>query len=139
MGLDEVGFGGAARFDGIRIDCALAENPLSVDEVAGLQEAFLNLDELFADGEALGLGLMQACEGRHEFRFGVLDLEMSGTQRGEYSADELGLIFSHEACVDVQSIDALGTQRAEAKCVGDGGVNAAANEEENVAVSGSLA
>src|SRR5271167_4214978 len=109
MGLDEVGFGGATRLDGIRINCPLAKNPLRIQEVARLQQTLLHLDELFADGEALGLRLMHAGEGRHEFRLGMLNFEMGGAQRGEYSTNELGLAFSHESGINVHTVHALWT------------------------------
>src|SRR5579875_1852639 len=52
VGLDEIGFGSAAGFDGIGINCSLAENPAAIQEVAGLQNAFLDFQELLADGAA---------------------------------------------------------------------------------------
>src|SRR5216684_3177435 len=49
MGLDEIGLGRAAGFDGVGINGALAENPVAVQEVSGLEDAVLHGDELFAD------------------------------------------------------------------------------------------
>ena len=39
VGLDEIGFGGAAGFDGVRIDGALAENPAAVEEALRSRES----------------------------------------------------------------------------------------------------
>ena len=60
MGLDEIGFGGAAGFDGIGIDGALTEDPVAVQEVFRGEDAFLHLDELLTDRAALGFGFGEA-------------------------------------------------------------------------------
>ncbi len=53
MSLDDVGLRGAARFDGVRINRALSQDPMAVEKVAGAQDAFLHHDELLADDVAL--------------------------------------------------------------------------------------
>ena len=53
MGLDEVGLGAAAGFDGIGVDRALAENPAPVEIVFAFENALLDFDELLADDVAL--------------------------------------------------------------------------------------
>src|SRR4030081_1986256 len=66
MGLDEVGLGRAARFDGVWVNCALAQNPMAVQEVSGLEPAILHGDELLADGVALLLGIANARQRAEE-------------------------------------------------------------------------
>src|SRR5262249_60926353 len=57
MRLDDGGFSRASGFDRVRIDRALAENPLLVEQVARLDDAFLHAHELFADDVPLLLGV----------------------------------------------------------------------------------
>ena len=64
MGLDELGFGGAAGFDGVGINGALAENPVPVEEVLALEDSLLDVDELFADDVALVFGVGGAWRAR---------------------------------------------------------------------------
>ena len=52
---------------------------------------------------------------------------------------EIGLALAHQAGIDVDAAHALGAQRAQAEREGDGGIHAAADEEEDVAVAGALA
>ena len=53
MGLDEIGLGAAAGFDGVRVDGALAQNPAAVEIVFAFENALLDLDKLLADDVAL--------------------------------------------------------------------------------------
>ena len=107
VGLDEVGFGGAAGLDGIGVDGALAEDPVAVEVGAGLEDLLLNLDELFADDATLVFGFGDAFEGGEEVELGVDDAEVFGAEGGEDFADEGGFLFAHEAGVDVGAVDAL--------------------------------
>src|SRR5260370_9721093 len=70
MGLDEIGLGRATGFDGVGINGALAENPVAVQEVSGLEDAVLHGDELFADDVAFLLGIANARERAEEFAGG---------------------------------------------------------------------
>ncbi len=54
-------------------------------------------------------------------------------------AHEFGFPFAHHAGIDVSAVNAVRTQRAQAQRVGDGGIDAAADEEEDVAPGGDLA
>ncbi len=76
MGLDQIGFGGAAGFDGVRVDGALAQNPAAVEEsCCGFEDPLLHLDEFFADDVALLFGIDSAFERGEELRLGVLHLK----------------------------------------------------------------
>ena len=46
---------GAAGFDGVRVDGALAENPALVEQVARFEDALLHAHEFFADDVALAV------------------------------------------------------------------------------------
>ena len=69
---------------------------------------------------------------------GVFDEEGAGAQRREVRAHEFGFAFAHQAGVDVGAVNALRAQRAQAQRVGDGRIDAAADEEEDVAAAGDL-
>ncbi len=69
MGLDDVGFRGAARFDGVGINGALPQDPIAIEKMPGAQDALLHRDELLADDVALGLGIGDAFERLQKFRF----------------------------------------------------------------------
>ena len=53
VGLDDGGFFRPAGFDGIRIDGALPENPMTVQQVMRFDDAFLHADKFLADDLAL--------------------------------------------------------------------------------------
>ena len=72
-------------------------------------------------------------------RLGVLDLKAAGPQRGEVGAHELGFAFAHQAGVDVSAVDAVRAQALQAQGVGDGGIDAPADEEEDAAAGGDCA
>ncbi len=139
VGLDEIGLGGSAGFDGVRIDGALAENPAAVEEALGLQNPLLHLDELLADDVALLFRFDGALQGVQELRLGVLHLKAAGAQRGEVGADEIGFSFAHQAGIDVGAVNAVRAQAVEAQSEGDGGIDASADEEKDAAAGGGFA
>ena len=53
MRLDQRRLGRAAGFDGVRIDGALAQNPMLVQQAARFDDALLHAHELLADDVAL--------------------------------------------------------------------------------------
>src|SRR6266852_5972514 len=53
MRLDEIGLGGSAGFDGVRVDGALAEYPAAIEIVLAFKNALLDFNKLFADDVAL--------------------------------------------------------------------------------------
>src|ERR1700733_4093257 len=56
------------------------------------------------------------------------------TELFEQAAHISGLTVAHQAGVDINSINAICSQRFKAKRVGDGGIHAAADKKENVAI-----
>ena len=86
---------------------------------------------------AFGLG--DAGQGGEEELAGVFDEEGAGAEGGEVAAHEFGFAFAHHAGIDVGAVNALRPQRAEAQRVGDRGIDAAADEEKDVAAGGGLA
>ena len=100
MRLDEGGLGGAAGFDRVRIDGALAENPVLVEQAARFDDALLHAHELFADDVALALRLADARERLEKLLFGVLH----GDAR--HAADEFGFAFAHQAGIHIDAAHA---------------------------------
>src|SRR5690242_5996987 len=75
MGLDEVGLGAAAGFDGVGVNGSLAENPASVEIMFAFENALLDLHKLLADHVAFLLGVGDACERGEEQLAGVFNKE----------------------------------------------------------------
>ncbi len=136
MGLDDIRAGGAAGFDGVRVDGSLPQDPSAIEKMAGAQDAVLNRNELFADDVALFLGIADAFERAQEFAGGVFHMKCFGTELFEQAADVGGFALAHQAGVDINPVNAFGAERSEAESVGDGRIHAAAHEEENVAIAG---
>src|SRR4030088_205004 len=80
VGLDYRCFRGAAGFDGVGVNGALAENPMAIEEMAGFDDAFLYEDELLADYVALFFGLADVVERVEELQFGYFDRDRIGAQ-----------------------------------------------------------
>ena len=56
-----------------------------------------------------------------------------------HAPHEIGLALAHQAGIDVDAAHAIGSERARAQREGDGGIDAAADEEEDAAVARGLA
>ena len=106
MRLDEIGLGGAAGFDGVGIDGALAENPVAVEKMPGLEDALLHVDELLADDVALLLRLGDAGQCAQELPAASSTVNASAPSEWNRFADEFGLAFAHQAGIDVDAADA---------------------------------
>src|SRR5580658_9805688 len=105
VGLDEIGFGRSAGFDGVRIDGALAQNPAAVEIALGFKNPLLHFDEFFADYMPLLLRLDGVTEGGEELRLGMLHLKMAGAKRGEVCAHEICFSFAHQTGINVSAVD----------------------------------
>src|SRR5690242_19392100 len=134
MGLDEFGLGGPARFNGVGVNGALAENPAAVQEIFRLENAPLNAHELFADDVALDLWLDRALKSAQELFGGILNRDGARAQGLEVSAHEFGFALAHQAGVDVGSMHTVRPQRPQAQRVGYRRIHAAAYEKENLPV-----
>ena len=84
-------------------------------------------------------GLGDAGQGGEEQLAGVFDEEGAGAQVREVPPHEFGFAFAHHAGVDVGAMNPLRAERAQAQRIGDRGIDAAADEEEDVAAGGDLA
>ena len=137
MGLDHVGFRSSARFDGVGINGALPQNPMAVQKMARCSECApaptTNCSPMmwrFVSGsvtpssarQKLGFGLFHAKSGRAELR--------------EKPPHVGGFAFAHQAGVDVDAVDAIRPERAQAQRVSDRGIHAAADEEKHIAIAG---
>ena len=69
-----------------------------------------------------------------KFGFGLLDMKRCGAELLEQAAHIGGLAFAHQAGVDINSVDAIRSQGAQAERIGDGGIHAAADKKEHVAI-----
>ena len=136
MGLDQVGLGGAAGFDGVGVNGALAENPAGRRGSARFENALLHLDELLADDVALSFGIGDALRARlRNCCSACVDLNALAPS-ARNCAHEFGLAFAHQAGVDVGAVNTRRVRgRAEAQRVGDGGIDASADEEKYVAIA----
>src|SRR6202795_1912574 len=134
MRLDGGGMGGAAGFDRIRINGALAENPVVVHQSAGLDNAFLHPHKLFADDMALEFGLADRFERFEKFLFAMRNIDHPRPERAESAFDEFGFALAHEPGIDVNAAYPRGSQRPQTEREGDGRIDAAAHEEEHIAV-----
>ncbi len=61
---------------------------------------------------------------------------MACADLGEVFAHEFGFAFTHQAGVDVRGVDSIGAEGAEAESAGDGGIDASADEEKDIAILG---
>src|ERR1700677_1338257 len=138
MRLDGGGMGGAAGFDRIRINGALAENPVVVHQSAGLDNAFLHPHKLFADDMALQFGFADRFERFEKFPFAMRNIDHPGPKRSESAFDEFGFALAHEPGVDVNAAHPRGSQRPQAERKGHGRIDAAAHKEEHIAVADAL-
>ena len=112
---------------------------LPVEIVFAFENALLHFDKLLADHVALLLGLGDAGQGVEEQLAGVFDEEGAGAQVREVPPHEFGFAFAHHAGVDVSAVDPLRAERAQAQRIGHRRIDAAADEEEDVAAGGGLA
>src|SRR5579884_478170 len=112
MRLDQIRLGGSAGFDGVRINRALAQNPVAVQKVLRSENALLHADKLFADGRALLLRIDDAGKGRQELVFGMIYQEVLGAQLPKDAFDKIGLVLAHEAGIDVDSVNPLRSKSA---------------------------
>src|SRR5581483_6875344 len=125
--------------DRVRIDGALAQDPVSIEQVARLDDPLLHTHELLADDVPLLLGITGGGQGRQKLLLRVLDRHGARAKPVEHAAHEIRLPLPHQAGVDVNAAHASGRQRAQTERVGDGGIHAAADEEEHVAVADAIA
>ena len=132
VGLDHRRLGRAAGFDRVGIDGALPENPVVVQEVVGLDGALLHPNELLADDPPLLFRIRDAAQRRQELAARVLHHEGAAAVP-ENAAHEIGLALAHQAGVHVDPPHPLAAERAQAEREGHRGIDAAADEEEDVA------
>src|ERR1022692_1564407 len=131
--LDDGGLFGSAGFDGVRIDGALAENPVAVEQMAGFDNALLHAHEFFADDVAFPLGVAHPGERAQEPIFGGLHREAG------YAAHGIGFALAHQAGIDINSLHTFRAEGALAERAGDRGIDPSADEEENIAIADALA
>ena len=80
-------------------------------------------------------GIDDACESAEELVARFLDHEVLSCRAAKRLRTIVGLAFAHQAGVDVDAAHAIRAERAQAKREGDGRIDAAADEEEDVAVA----
>ena len=133
MRLDDGGLFGAAGFDGVGVDGALAEDPVLVHQAARLDDALLHAHEFLADDVALLFGIGDAAQRAQELLFGVLHRE------ARHAPDKIGFSLAHQAGIDVHAANAVMAQRARRQGERHAGIHPAADEEEDVAIAHALA
>ena len=143
MGLDQRRLGAAPRFNSVRVDGPLAQDPVgqagwpvvhpAVVQAQRLDDALLNAHEFLADNVPLLLRIGDALERAQEPLRGVLH------GNAGHAADEIGLAFAHQARIHVHAAHPLRSQRARAQREGDARIHSAAHEEEYVAAAHAVA
>ncbi len=88
---------------------------------------------------AFVLRLGQAGQPPEELGGGVFHAKCAGAERLKKLANVVRLALAHQAGIDIDAVDAFAAQCSQAQRVGDGGIDAAADEEEDVAITGLLA
>ncbi len=87
----------------------------------------------------LSSGSRTDSSGREELALAVSDIDNSRAQLAEGSLDEFRFAFAHQAGIDIDAAHARRPEGAQAESKGDGGIHAAADEKEDVAVADALA
>src|SRR4051812_21418934 len=107
--LDQVRFRRTSRFDRVRVDGALPQNPVAVEEMFGLEDSFLYLHELFANCPALFLGVVQPMESCHELGFRPIDKKAPSAKFRKSVLYKLSFALAHQTGIDIDAEHAFWT------------------------------
>ena len=107
---------------------------MSIEKVAGAQDALLDDDELLADDVPLFFGIRHPFERLQEFGFGFLNTKRRRAELLEQAPHIGGLTFAHQPGIHVDAENPLGSERPQAQRVGHRGVHSATDKEEYIAV-----
>src|SRR5689334_2402352 len=99
--LNQIRFGRSARFDRIRIDRALAKNPVAIQKIAGFQDSILDLYKLLTNSAPFLLRLMKTGQYGEEFGLGVFGAKVLRSEFAEDFFDELCLLQPHQSGINV--------------------------------------
>ena len=104
-----------------------------------LDDALLHPHELLADDVALLLRVAHVRQGVRNCSSACFDRDRARAQAVEHAADELGFALAHQPGIHVDAAHAVRAQRPQAERESHGGIHAAADEEEDVAIARRLA
>ena len=132
VGLDHSGLRRAAGFDGVRVDGALAEDPVLIEQVAGLHALLLHPHELLADDPPLLFRVARPRPAPPRKRLLASSTVEGAAAVAENAAHEIRLALAHQAGIHVNAARAVRAQRAQAEGECHRGIDAAADKEEHV-------